>query len=236
MTAQISNFLSSFTSDVARPDKFNVQIPIPIKLVAWRNIARTLSYRCQTASLPGIALETQERKIYGPTEQMPTKRKYEDIKLEFLVTDSMNEKKFFDAWIQLINPNTTYDMSYRSDYVTPITINQFDVTDKLRYSVTLIDAFPTAVNELDLGWNKQNEFHVLLVNFAYFTWEQNSLDSITSSLVDSAVSTGVDIVTSFIAQGSSFNPLAPSGSGNWKMPSVAKGVDASAADSYASPL
>jgi hypothetical protein len=233
MTAQISNFLSSFTTDGARPARFNVQIPIPVKLLAWKNIARVLSFRCENAQLPSVTLETQTRKIYGPTEQQPYLRSYGTSDMTFIVTDSMDEKKFFDAWIQLINPNSSYDTNYKSDYITPITVNQFDVNDQITYSVSLIDAFPINISQLDLDWSNETSIHKLRVTFAYHTWEQNGIQSITSQITDSGVATGVQIITDILssrAQGSRFS-LFPSDletageSDKWRMENVASGID-----------
>ena len=225
MTAQISNFLASLTTDMARPARFNVMIPIPIKLIAWRNIARTLSFRCENADLPSITLATTERKIYGPTEQQPYLRTYNTSSMTFMVTESMEEKKFFDAWVELINPSSTYDTNYKSDYITPITVNQYNVNDQIVYSVTLVDAFPVSVNQLDLDWSNETSFHKLVVTFAYHTWEQNGIQAVASDVLDAAVSSGVNIATEVLsALASPPKPyFCPSPNPTWSMQSVAGG-------------
>lgn len=228
MPSSIDSFRASFTTDIARPARFNVSIPIPLKLVAYRNIARTLEYRCEMAQFPSVSFATTQRKIYGPPQIQPYLKEYNHTNMTFIVTDSMNEKMIFDNWMELINPSSTYDFNYKSDYITPISINQYTVTDDLSYSITLVDAFPIDVGQLDVDWNNENGPHKLAVVFAYHYWMQNSFQALTADIVNSGIATGVDIATqtvSALSSGQSFNPLKSSSNQTWNMISVANGID-----------
>jgi hypothetical protein len=55
--------------------------------------------------------------------------------------------------------------------VCPITIYQLDETDKRKYAVSLIDAFPRAISQMDLNAAAANQMHRLTVIFAYRKWE-----------------------------------------------------------------
>ena len=63
--------------------------------------------------------------------------------------------------------------SYKNDYTGVITISQFDVSDKPTYEIELFDAYPIAVNQLDLDWSTEGH-HKLTVVFAYTYWNQLS--------------------------------------------------------------
>ena len=86
----------------------------------------------------------------------------------------MSEKEFFDGWMELINPSSTFIFKYKGDYVTDITVNQYDVTNTVSYSVNLVDAFPISVNQLDLDWSS-TDYHKLTVVFAFTYWKNNSI-------------------------------------------------------------
>lgn len=195
MGRSINDFRASLDTDLARPARFDVEIPVPIKLMRYQGTARKLSFRCESAQLPSRTLSTIERKIYGPTEKMASGTIYNDLQLTFAVSDDMKEKTFFDEWMELIHPKTSYDMVYREDYITPVTINQYGVDNQLTYSTTLIDAFPISVNQLDLDWSNENSYHKLTVVFAYYRWEGNSIRSLVSGVVDTAIGAAVDVVT-----------------------------------------
>ncbi len=195
MPANIQNIVSSLTKDYARPSRFDVQIALPIKLAQYIGVARNARYRCEASQLPGVSMGTVNRKIYGPIEKQPLSTNYNDALLIFAVSGDLSEKYLFDAWINLIQPNSSFDLNYKSDYVAPLTINQYDVTDKLVYSVTLNDCFPYSINQLDLDWSNETMFHKLYVTFAYHTWTQNTIQSFEQNLIQAGISTGVNLVT-----------------------------------------
>jgi hypothetical protein len=197
MAGSINDFKSSFRTDLARPNKFDVRIPVPLVLLQYRNIAQQLSFRCETADLPGRTLATFDQKIYGPTEKFPYQSTYNESNLTFIVSDSMDEKLFFDAWMEVINPSTNYNFKYKGDYCTNVTINQYDVTNKLSYSVDLIDAFPIAINQLDLDWSNDGH-HKLTVVLAYTYWRNNSVQNVLSSAIDAGIGGAVSQLGSFL--------------------------------------
>jgi hypothetical protein len=226
----LREFTASFKTDFARPARFDVEIPVPLKLVAYLNTAKQLTLRCENAEFPGKTLATTDRRIYGPSEKQPYLTTFSDSTFTFILSDDMREKRLFDAWMDLINPKSTFDMNYKGDYATPITINQYDVTNKLSYSVTLIDAFPVSVNQLDLDWSNDSTHHRLSVTFAYHTYEGNSIQSLAQDLINAGISTGVDIATESLSKfnfKSPFNPLTPDTSGSvYDMKTIAKGFEA----------
>lgn len=175
MAGSISEFKSSFRTDLARPSRFDVLIPIPVVLFASPYVtSRSLAYRCEAAVLPGRTFETHEQKTYGPIEKFPHLTSYTDVDLTILMDDDMKQKYAFDAWLDNINSPIDNNYSYKDQYSTTITINQYDVTNKLSYSVDLYEAFPTSVNQLDLDWSNDG-VHKLSVTFAYTYWRNNSL-------------------------------------------------------------
>jgi hypothetical protein len=166
----IDNFIGSFKTDVARPNRFQVRVTPPSSLADSR-WPQGMMYRCETAELPGKTFMTYDLKTYGPTEKFPYQHAYNDINLTFIVGDNMNEKKRFEEWIELISPINNYDFSYKDSYAGTIQIFQYDVSGTQTYAVELIDAYPTGINQLDLDWSSDGH-HKLVVTFAYTYWEE----------------------------------------------------------------
>jgi hypothetical protein len=186
MAGSIADFKASFNTDLARPSRFDVNIPIPIGLLPYREIGRTLRMRCENAELPGRSISTTSMKIYGVEEKFPYQTAYNDMSLTFIVGDDMAEKKFFDAWLNWINPTINYNLKYKADYAIPLTVNQYDVKNELSYSVTMLDTFPIAVNQLDLDWSSDGH-HKLTVTFAYTSWRNNSLEALGMELLETTI-------------------------------------------------
>jgi hypothetical protein len=186
MAGNINDFKSSFTKDLARTNRFDVNIPIPLTLIPYISSAKSLTYRCENAQLPGRTFATTEQKTYGPVEKFPYQTTFNDIDLTFIIEDDMNQKVFFDAWLNYINPQYNNNFRYKGDFSTIITVNQYDVTGQLSYSVDLVDAYPISMNQLDLSWGDDG-YHKLSVSFAYTYWKNNSLQALGMQLVDAGI-------------------------------------------------
>jgi hypothetical protein len=182
MAGSIREFISSFKTDVARPSRFDVMFNVPSGLLnipfsknnpafTFADFPNKLSMRCDSATLPGRTIGTLEQKFgANPIERYAYQSAYEDAQFTFIVSDDMYEKTFFDAWMEYIHPTDRFDFKYKKDYSTSITVNQYSVTNAPTYSVLLKDAFPIAVNQLDLNW-ADTDHHKLAVVFAYSYWQ-----------------------------------------------------------------
>ena len=194
MAGSINDFKASFQKDLARPNKFDVSIPVPLTLIPYVNNAKSLNYRCENASLPGRSLATTEQKIgSNPVEKYPYLTTFNDMQLTFIVDDDMSQKVFFDAWLNFINPQYNYNFRYKGDYATVITVNQYDVTNQISYSCNLYDAYPISIEALDLDWAIDG-YHKLRVTFAYTYWQNNSLQAYGMQLVDAGLANVSDAI------------------------------------------
>jgi hypothetical protein len=194
MAGTINDFKASFKTDLARPSRFDVQINAPLALVPYMGDVRRLIYRCDSAQLPGRTFATAEQKIgSNPIEKFPYLTTYNDMDLTFIVDDDMKQKVFFDQWLELINPTLNFNYQYKQNYATIITVNQYDVTNKLSYSVDLYDAYPISMNQLDLDWSNEG-FHKLSVTFAYTRWQNNSVQNLVQNILQQGLSTVVNDV------------------------------------------
>lgn len=182
--ADIQSFKSSFKSlDLARSSRFDVLIPMPVVLAAvYGNLRETISLRCESTEMPGRIFNTTERRFgSAPVQKFPYLSTYNDITMNFILDSDMDLKLFFDQWMEVINPSATYNFRYKNDYVTEIAVNQYDVQNKLTYRAVLIDAFPVAVNQLELDWSSDN-YHRLSVSFAYTKWQLGTFNENAKNL------------------------------------------------------
>ena len=186
MAGSIAEFKSSFSKELARPSKFDVNIPIPLGLIPYLGTSRMLTMRCENAELPGRTIATTSMKIYGVEEKFPYMSSYNDMSLTFIVSDDMKEKKFFDAWLNWINPNSSFNLKYKKDYSVGLRINQYDVRNEVSYSVDLVDAYPIAVNGMDLNWSADG-YHKLTVTFAFTSWRDNSLETLAMDFLENVI-------------------------------------------------
>lgn len=187
----LQDFKSSFTTDLARPNRFDVVIPVPYYMLTQFNNAKQLSMRCESAELPGRAFDTTNRVIGSlPVQKFPIKTIYNDVTMTFIVSGDMQEKVFFDTWQELVNPAMNYNFKYKNDYAVDIVINQYDLQNQLSYSCTLIDAYPIAINQLNVDWTSVDSVHKLSVVFAYTSWFNNSVQD-ALNVIETNVLSGI---------------------------------------------
>ena len=61
--------------------------------------------------------------------------------------------------------------------------------NRLSLSVDLIDAYPIAVNQMDLDWSS-DAIHKVSVTFAYTSWRNNDVDALATEYLEYRVVNG----------------------------------------------
>jgi hypothetical protein len=171
----------------SKSNRFDVFVSVPFALnsiIDGGGISRTLPLLCEATELPGRSLITAERKIYGPVTKMPYQTQYNEITLNFICTNTFDERAFFEAWIDFIMPvqgdaDATRNIRFKETYATSIDIYQYDENINSIFTVTLIEAFPISMAAQPLNWSDDG-FHRLSVQFAYSHYKTKSS---TSSVV-----------------------------------------------------
>jgi hypothetical protein len=180
----IHEFRSSFENvgEPASPTNYEVSIirQPTIRLVSGESnsflFENNVKFRCISCSLPGRILNTTDRNTYGPNRKIVTSAMFQDVTFSFIVSDDKNELNYFDSWHNYIVNNTlftrvsTHDVRYYDDYVGDIKIIHYDKLNTIKYTISLIEAYPISVEEIPLSWDNTNEFIRVNVTVAYRNW------------------------------------------------------------------
>lgn len=142
-------------------------------------ILTDLAFLCESTEMPGRAFTATEVRYYGPSMKLPFQTVYEDISLNFICRSQGKEREFFDNWMSVINPISSFDFEYRDNYRATIELFQFDEQNKAQYAFSLLDAYPIIVNPQPVTW-ADAEFLRLGVSFTYHYWTRvgNPIDGI----------------------------------------------------------
>lgn len=165
---------------------------------SFRNDAtRWLALQCESTDLPGKSFSTSDVKIYGPTFKVPNQITYNDISLTFMCNSEFSERKLFDAWMEVIRSPNSHNFRFPkakgggSNYMTQITIIQYNDFVKQIYALELQDAFPIGITSQPVSWSEDG-FHRLSVNFSYYKYRtiyDGKYD--TNDILASLIGTGV---------------------------------------------
>jgi len=176
----VTNFLATVKSKgLSKPNRFEVIIDNPICLLN-NNFGREVGMFADNAFLPQTRILTSRQQLFGPPEYFPVGVDYggDNMGINFIVDREMRVKTYFDQWVDGVVNRTPgnqawHTTKYRDNYVTTMTINQLDESDRVTYSVTCYELFPVSVNPLILDNNLANAVHKLNVTFSYRRWKSN---------------------------------------------------------------
>jgi hypothetical protein len=164
----VSRFMAENRIGFARSNRFYVQIT---SAPGIEQLPREFAFMCESAEFPCRELTTVDTRVYGPVYKSPNLSAYNDVNFTVLCDYQMSEKRFFDAWVDYINPTSNYNFAFRDDYVTDIAIFHLNESNDVTYGIRLKEAFPVSVGSLQASWGDDN-IHRLQVGITYRYWEQ----------------------------------------------------------------
>lgn len=169
MTLAIDDFVSNLTAGLASPNKY---------LVSFNNDAGTVvnkqsvSMMCNVSALPGRGIQTVETRHYNNPFKLPYSASYADITFSFISTINLPERRFFEDWQQLVVDPESGLIGFYNDFKGTVTIEHLEHgTGSVDYSVTLRNAFPIELGEIQLGYSMSNETLISTVTFSYQYWD-----------------------------------------------------------------
>jgi hypothetical protein len=156
---------------LARTNRFEVLIIPPPALMHY---GKSISLLCEQAQFPPLNIALKGVRINGPMYLRPVAAEFggEVLPLTFHLDGSMNLKRFFDDWMNLIVNNRTFTVGYQEDYISSVYIRQLNELDLITYEVELIEAFPRGMNIIGLDHNAMNQTNRLTVSFAFRYWQE----------------------------------------------------------------
>lgn len=188
--ASLNEFIGSVKSEgLMRNNRFSVFFNIPSAISSIKDLRKVMLY-CDSAALPSVTVETTQARTFGEFREMPYNRLFDNVQLSFYVDNSMQVKLLFDSWINSIQDPVTRNFNYYNNYITDMTIDVFDISDKSRYQVTLYQAYPKSISAITLDYANK-DIMKLQVSMNYKYWISTAVDGGGSS---AASSTGNSIL------------------------------------------
>jgi hypothetical protein len=137
-----------------------------------------LTLLCDSVSIPGLSLITNDVAVYGEARQMPTQRLFSDMNMTFYVDHEMNAKRFFDSWMDtIINPNTR-SAYYYNDYIANADIYVHDINTNVTYKVTLKECYPKAIQQIDMSYASRELMKMqVTLQYKYYNVENIEMDT-----------------------------------------------------------
>lgn len=150
---------------------------------AIKSFPRELHYLCEAAEFPGRGFNVVQTRYYGPSQMYPVNSEYQPLSLTFMCRSDSQERRFFDDWLDLINPVDNFNFEYPEKYYCQIELYQYaeygsnqstTPTPHISYQWRLNKAWPTLVSPQPVGWAEQDILR-MSVTFAYKYWDRPNL-------------------------------------------------------------
>lgn len=172
MGFNVNDMVSSLNkSGFAKPSHFEVFIQGGADL----DTERELSYRAESVDIPGRSIASVEHKFqnYGPVNKVAYGSIYGDITVQFLVSQDMREKEYFEIWQDKMvgtgafaDGQAQFNTKYFDNYAGTIEIRQYGSHGNLHSIHTLNEAYPLIVNPITMSWAEDGAVR-MGVTFAY---------------------------------------------------------------------
>ena len=165
--------------------------------ISRRFIDEDLGLYASEAVLPGSSFADVEVSgdRQGITERMPFKRIYDDVTLTFMVDRRYKVLKYFEAWMQLINPlhgqvggkanNQITTLNYPKDYKCTMSVVKFN-KDYFRNGIgfayyCFVRSWPLSMSSIPVSYDSGS---VLKLNVT-FRYERYVMENVTRGMIRS---------------------------------------------------
>ena len=178
----INSFRSALTGDGARPNLFQIQIPMS-GLAGVTDPGQTLSFMAKSAQLPGSTMGMVPLYYMGRELKFAGNRTFTDWTVTIINDENMSVRKAIEQWMNGINsnvgnvrllgsPNNLGQNTYQVDG----NVTQFSKANTTIKAYKMVGLFPIDLAPIDLDWGQNDTIEEFSVTFAYQWWESDTTD------------------------------------------------------------
>lgn len=106
---------------IAKPSLFDLHFvnpPSAIFVEQDKALFQDIPFRGYSAQLPGINMDTLERRYHGPQRMLPVGYFYQPFNISIIETADYNMRKLFDHWVHKIAPDSNgYFLNYYDEII-----------------------------------------------------------------------------------------------------------------------
>tara|TARA_Y100001938_G_scaffold151165_1_gene246748 strand:+ start:1693 stop:2487 length:795 start_codon:yes stop_codon:yes gene_type:complete len=139
----------------------------------WNN---RMSLSCDSVTVPGRSLSTNDFKTIGVSRELPYERLFSgDISMTFLFGRDMYERLVFETWMDnIINPiNNRFN--YYDNFKATADIILYDGTESPVYKARIEELYPKEIGAVELS-NESSETAKQTINFAFRSYHPINIE------------------------------------------------------------
>lgn len=186
----LTTFLSSLYRGIATPNRYKIRLHPPAGISVFTEgvspFAQVEHYRSANnyinhngmvemmatqVGLPSRLFDMMEIRTYGVKQRLPFSiSTSEMITIMFTGSSWLAERHYLELWQNIVANVGSNSMNYPDEYLGSVEIILLDREGNESYVVILDDAFPQAVQQIDLNYSSNNIPLFVPSNWSFKTW------------------------------------------------------------------
>ena len=129
-----------------------------------------IGFMCTQMSFPGRSFVTVDSRHIGTPFKLPYSTAYTDVAFTFNLSADLRERKYFEIWQQTMVNVHMNSMNFYKEYVMPVHLMQLDKQGQVTYQITLVEAYPISIDDVNNSFASKDEVSTCSVTMAYRHW------------------------------------------------------------------
>jgi hypothetical protein len=180
MAFSINNFRANLTGQGARPNLFEITVPFPTA-VSTGEAGQKFTFMCKTAQFPGSDLAMVEVPYFGRKIKLAGNRTFAEWTTTIINDEDFAVHAGLTNWMNGINSHAGNERIFAgTDYQVDALITQYAKNGEKAKEVTIINAWPSTVAPIALGWDTNDAIEEYDVTWQYDYWQATDGVHLTS--------------------------------------------------------
>ena len=173
--ANISDFKAQLTGGGARANQFRVELAFPTFVPLGAVAGLQGQFLCNTAQLPASTIEPISVLYRGRPVNFAGERSFAPWSVSIYNDTNFNIRNALEQWSNGIQNNAgTNGIVNPLNYQVDMSVYQLDRNGATIKTYKFIDAFPSEVGDISLGYDQGNAIETFNVTFQYNYWTSDT--------------------------------------------------------------
>ena len=156
------------TQGLARPNKYQVKLFPP---AAMGISPKEVAMMAESVDFPGQNIRAGTEVLrHGPQREVAQGMTYGPFSINFICTEGMPEKKFFEAWQEFAVNKYTWEPKFYKDYVGRMLLQSLNSAERKTYEMQIYEVYPKTVNSQSFSYGSTGSYQTISVEITYRYW------------------------------------------------------------------
>ena len=173
--ANISDFKAQLTGGGARANQFRVELSFPSFVTLGAVAGLQAQFLCNAAQLPSSTIEPISILYRGRPVNFAGERTFQPWTIAVYNDTNFNIRNALEQWSNGIQNNgSTNGLTNPQNYQVDLAVHQLDRNGATVKTYMFVDAFPSEIGDIQLGYDQGNAIETFNVTFQYNYWTSNT--------------------------------------------------------------